>query len=145
MAGTLFLNYMNFDFTCTASRIIMDLPHLIWEAESADPQGQIFITRMFHNKVGFLLGNYLRCYLSYFSPEYIASFLTIFGTIFFFFGVYLMILKKSKILPGLLLFPLPALLEFFPVTVRGLILMAGYIIIILAGLYYLYAGRKPKN
>ncbi len=145
MAGTLFLNYMNFDFTCTASRIIMDLPHLIWEAESADPQGQIFITRMFHNKVGFLLGNYLRCYLSYFSPEYIASFLTIFGTIFFFFGVYLMILKKSKILPGLLLFPLPALLEFFPVTVRGLILMAGYIIIILAGLYYLYVGRKPKN
>ena len=145
MAGTLFLNYMNFDFTCTASRIIMDLPHLIWEAESADPQGQIFITRMFHNKVGFLLGNYLRCYLSYFSPEYIASFLTIFGTIFFFLGVYLMILKKSKILPGLLLFPLPALLEFFPVTVRGLILMAGYIIIILAGLYYLYVGRKPKN
>ena len=130
---------MNFDFTCTASRILLDVPFQIAEAERADPNGQIFITRLLHNKIGFYLSNYLRCYLSYFSFENILI------AILFYTGVYFLFKRRSKLLLILLIFPLFALFEIFPVMLRGIILVFGYIIVCAYGLFNIFSRFRSKN
>lgn len=130
---------MSYSFTCTVSRILLDLPHQVWEAGAADPAGQIFITRMFHNKIGFLFNNFLRCYLSYYNFE------SILITILFFTGAYYIFCRRSKLLIVLLIFPVPALLEIFPVIVRGIILSSGYIIVGNYGLFNLFSRLRFKN
>lgn len=116
---------------------MLDLPHQIWEAEAADPANQIFITRMFHNKIGFFLSNYLRCYLSYFSLE---------NFIFYLPGLYFAVRNKShKMLVFALLIPLFPLLEIGPLTFRQIIFYGGYIIISGYGLFNIFSRFYSKN
>lgn len=104
---------MSFDnLTCISSRIQLDLPNQIWQADWSDPTSSNLWLRFLHNKVYFLTTNYARCYLSNFSPENIAPMFTIFGTILFFVGLCSAFSKKLYGLIGLLLLcPLPILFE----------------------------------
>lgn len=107
-----FLTSMNTDFFCTASRISRDLPHQIWEAQTADGIVNPLITRFFHNKLFFYLNNYLRCYLSYLSLDYIANVITFAGMVLYVFGIWHLVSRKSKWIVVILLTPLFPLLEW---------------------------------
>lgn len=134
--GKWFIKSMTTDFTCILSRITLDLPHQIWEALSFHPQG-VFLVRILHNKLFFLIDNLFRCYFSYFSPE---------NYIFYLPGFYLIFKNKDyKMLVFVLLIPLFPLLEIEPVELRKIIFVGGYIIVIAYVLYHLFSRLRPKN
>ncbi len=128
---------MNFDFTCTQPRILLDLPHLIWEMQTGDGQGGVLLTRFLHNWPLFLANNLLRCYLSYFSPDYLAGTVTIIGVILFSIGLMTLIHKHQWLwLLLVLAAPLSPLFEF-PVnsTIRGLLLWGSWGLTIAVGIF----------
>lgn len=135
---------MNFNFSCIGSRISLDLPHQIWEAQSYDPPGQIWVTRLFHNKIAFLANNYSRCYLSYFSPEFLTAAFSILGLILFLIGVYFLISRRNRwFLAVLLAAPLPALFEFPTfVPLRAVIIYGVELLVMGYGIVSLVKMRK---
>lgn len=130
---------MNFNaFTCINSRIQLDLPNQLWEARNFDPSGDL-LGKILHNKLYFVLDNYGKCYVSYFSPETIAQVFTIAGVVLFFTGIfYLLTAKKYLPLFVLLLCPLPVLFEL-PVDpmIRAIPLLVVEFGIIVFGLWRL--------
>ncbi len=138
--------FMNFNFSCISSRILLDLPHQIWEAQSFDPAGQIFLTRLFHNKILFLLNNYLRCYLSYFSPEFITNAFTVIGLGFFLLGLYYVITKRQwVILATLLTAPIFPLFEIpSTVVIRGAAIYLAIILVMGYGIWSLVKKAEAR-
>ncbi len=127
---------MSFDFICSRDRILLDVPYQIWEAQSADGGLNVFLTRLFHNKLLFYGSNFFRCYLSYFSPDFIARVFTIFGLIFFLLGVWYLISRKKRFLAILfLLVPLSPLFQIpDTVSVQAGILFSGFGLVMIFGL-----------
>ncbi len=128
---------MNFNFFCTRSWIAQDLPHQIWEAQTADGHVAPFITRFLHNKVFFLFNNYLRCYLTYLSPDYVVSMVTIIGLVLFLVGLYFLVSKKNYLLLGfILLAPLFPVLEIpKDKNYQGIILLTSLLSTICYGVF----------
>lgn len=127
---------MNFEFSCIASRIFLDLPLQLWEAQVADGLVEPLVTRFFHNKLLFLLNNFLRCYLSYFSPEFIVSGVFVLGLALYVFGFWGLVGKK-RVLLWVLLSPLPALFETGPVIFRAFLVYAAMLLVVAFGLGFL--------
>ncbi len=108
-----FLEFMNFDFPCTLSRILLDVPHQLWEFQTGSGMGNTLVVRFLHNKLSVLINNLARCYVSFFSPDYLAGVFTLFGMVFFFVGLYFLIsLKKFPFLIPLLTMPILVFFEF---------------------------------
>lgn len=137
---------MNFNFTCIGSRIKIDLPGQIWEAQTYDPSGQTFLTRAFHNKASFVADNYFRCYLSYFSPEFVTSAFSIIGLILFLVGLYYIFVKKQwKLLALLLVAPLFPLFEIPQnVAIRAIIIYVALISVMVYGIWSFLKRKKTK-
>lgn len=127
---------MNFDFTCTGSRIFLDLPYQIWEMQTGDPQISTVLTRFFHNRLFFLGNDFFRCYLSYFSPDYLGRALSVFGVALFSLGLFFLVSKRRwLILTIVLAGPLFPLFEFPADSFwRGFLLWTGWSISIAIGL-----------
>lgn len=102
---------MSIDFACTSEWIKLDVPHQIWEAQSADGgAGSVLWTRLLHNKVLFYASNYLRCYLAYLSPDFVNRVFSALGLIFFLVGIWYALTRKNLLVLGFaLLAPLPPL------------------------------------
>lgn len=142
---------MNFEFTCTGSRILMDIPHQIWEAQTADGPANTLLTRFFHSRPSFLAENFLRCYLSYLSVDFIAGTFTVLGLLLFLLGLWYLISKRKwAIVSVLLLAPLSPLFEF-PAdgTWRAVILFAPQIAVMIIGLiqtiFFVSARLRPRK
>ena len=107
MVGTRPTKFMNFDFSCDIGHIKLDLPHQMWEAISADGNANTLVTRFLHNTPSFYANNLLRCYLSYFSLEFINQAFSFVGLILFLNGLWqLVINKRWKFLLLVLVAPL---------------------------------------
>jgi len=134
---------MNINFFCTKAWILGDVPHQVWEAQTADPNANVLMTRFLHNKLSLYSNNFARCYLSYLSPDFINAAFTIVGLILFLAGIYFLVVKKNwRILTILLLAPLFPLFSF-PESklIQGVILYSAQGLAILAGFYYLVKNR----
>lgn len=103
---------MNSDFWCTKTWVFQDLPHQIWEAQTADGHVSSLLVRFFHNKVFFLLNNLTRCYFTYWSVDTLSSIFTVIGALFCFYGLYKLVEQKKRlILFFILLGPILTFLE----------------------------------
>lgn len=112
MEGILFLKFTSFDF-CDIGHIQLDVPHQIWEAISLDGNANIWITRFFHNTPLFYANNLLRCYLSYFSPDFINQQFTLIGLLGFILGIGSIVSKKQwKVMVMFLIMPLFPIFDF---------------------------------
>lgn len=145
--GSQFLKYMNinFDFTCTRAWIDGDVPLQIWEAISADGHDiPIFIVRLFHNKPVIYGTNFLRCYSSYLSPDFITRTFTIIGLVLYLIGLYGLVAKNKKLfLAALILAPLfPLMLPFENRTISGVIIYGALLFVIAYGIYFLSKSLK---
>lgn len=95
---------MNTDFPCTLDWIFLDLPHQLWELQTGDTDAIVLITRILHNKPSLLFTNLIRCYTSFFSPDFLTASFTFFGMALFFIGIwYLLQTKKRQVLLLILL------------------------------------------
>ncbi|MBI4099903.1 hypothetical protein HY440_02750 [Candidatus Microgenomates bacterium] len=104
---------MIFDFSCDIGHIRNDIPHQLWEATTADGNANTLVTRFFHNTPSFYANNFLKCYLSYLSPDFLSQTFTIFGLVLFGLGLwYLLIRRKWFILALLFLAPIFPLFDF---------------------------------
>lgn len=98
---------MNFEtVSCSLNTIKAALPHDIWLAAVSDRTVSPVVSRLFHNKIVFWGNDLARCYLTYFSPEYIARLLTIIGLMFFIIGAGWLV-SKHQFWPLILLLVLP--------------------------------------
>lgn len=138
--GILYTVFMNFNSTCILSRILLDVPPQLWEAQTGSGLGNTLLVRFFHNKLTVLLDNFTRCYVSFFSPDFIAATFSVLGLILFLIGLYNLISrKKFSWLLFLLICPLPILLEIpRSVFFREIILFTGLGSVILFGIYRCY-------
>lgn len=140
-----FMN-INFNFTCTKNWIEGDVPLQIWEAISADSNGSLFNVRLLHNKPLFYATNYLRCYFSYLSPDFVARTFTILGVILYLAGLYGLARNNKKLfLAVLFLTPLlPLFLSPDRQTLSGLVLYAGILFVICYGIIFLWKSLKKS-
>lgn len=132
---------MNINFLCTKDWIFRDVPLQMWEATTADGVGAtVWLTRFLHNKPLFYLNNFLRCYLSYLSFDFLAKTLSILGLALFIFGLYQAIrLKKYFLISIVLISPIFPLLGLPDGNVyQGILLYGSQAILILFGLLQLY-------
>lgn len=138
-----FLKFMNINFTCNLTFIIRDVPHQIWEAQSADGGIPVLLSRFLHNKPTFFADNFLRCYLSYLSPEFINAAFTFLGLILFLIGLWYVVTKKKKLLLALILVaPLFPLFELPKVMLwQGIIIYTVEALIIIYGVIRLFKRR----
>ena len=128
---------MNTDFWCTKSWIIQDLPHQIWEAQTADGHTSSLIVRFFHNKATFWSNNLSRCYLSYWSVDAVTNTFTVVGLALLFIGFFgLLLNRKYKIMMIILAGPLFPLLELGTPLLRSTVYYICQVSAILIGLYY---------
>lgn len=105
-----FSRFMNTELFCDRFAILRDVPLQLWEAQTADGStAPPLLTRFYHNKVLFYGTNFLRCYLSYFSPDFILHIFGLLGTIFFLIGIIYIVDKKKKFYEVLLIIS-----PFFP-------------------------------
>jgi hypothetical protein len=140
--GILFFKPMNFEFTCIASRITIDLPGQIWEAQALNPPNQVILSRLLYNKYLLILSNYTRCYVTYFSPEFLTTTFTVLGLVLYLVGVYFVIKNKNKSLIAILLIsPLIPLFELGPVLFRAATIYFTQVAIMFYGLIKL----KPSK
>lgn len=103
---------MIFNFSCDIGHIRNDVPHQLWEATSADGNANTLLTRFLHNTPSFYANNFLRCYLSYLSPDFLNQTFTILGLILFCLGLWYLVVHKKLIVISLLLFaPLSPLFD----------------------------------
>ena len=149
MAGTRPTKFMNFDFSCNIGHIKLDLPHQMWEAISADGNANTLVTRFFHNTPSFYANNLLRCYLSYFSPEFINQVFGLVGLGLFGLGLWILIAGKRRgLLILILLAPLSPLLELPRSNkFQGIIIYGAILVVIFFGIKSLwknFSGLKKK-
>lgn len=135
---------MNFEPICSISGINLDIPLLIWELETGDNSGSVFITRLLHNKLVVAGNSYLGCYTSFFSPEVVTSIFGILGLALFIIGIYFLISKRHfKILAILLILPIISITQITtPFINRKVILVALHLFVILFGLHYSVISLK---
>ncbi|MBI3558884.1 hypothetical protein HY085_00650 [Candidatus Gottesmanbacteria bacterium] len=119
---------MNINFVCNYSWILGDVPHQIWEAQTADGSANTLLTRFFHNKLAFYLNNFARCYFSYLSPDFLTKAFTLIGLILFIVGLYFAISQRKHLLLILIcLAPIFALLDIPSVlyVIQSLVILSG--------------------
>lgn len=80
----LFLNLPNTH--CDWAGIVVDVPLQLREAVTMDGGQNTFLTRFFHNKPLFYSVNFSQCYLRYFQPIFIFSFIPLWGLPFLIIG-----------------------------------------------------------
>src|SRR5574340_1691862 len=103
---------MVFEFSCDIGHIRNDVPHQLWEAITADGNANTLLTRFLHNTPSFYANDLLRCYLSFFSPDFLNQAFTFLGLLLFGFGLwYLITHKKWRILIVVVLVPLLPLFD----------------------------------
>ena len=136
---------INFDFTCTRTWIEGDVPLQIWEAISADSHDiPMFVVRLFHNKPVIYGTNFLRCYSTYLSPDFVARTFTIIGLVLYLIGLYGLAAKNKKLfLAALLLAPIFSLMmPFENQTISGVIIYGALLSVIFYGIYFLGENLK---
>ncbi len=127
---------MSTDFTCNWEWIKLDVPHQIWEAQTADGiRAHTFLTRLFHNKFLFYPDNILRCYLSYLSPDFITGAFSFIGMVFFLAGVFYLVFNRRWLLLAVLL--IVPLLPLFKIPNN--ISAEAVILYVVEGLVIIYA------
>lgn len=128
---------MNFETWCSKTWIVQDIPHQIWEAQTADGHVSPIIVRFFHNKFFFWINNYFRCYLTYWSVDTISSTISIFASLLSYYGLIKLIQRKwTKLLIILLIAPVLTLFEFPTRPISNLILLVDWVVCALFGLYF---------
>ncbi len=101
---------MNINFLCDKYAVFRELPHLIWEAQSADTTNSILVTRILHNKPLFLGNEFARCYTSYLSPLFLFDQLGLLGFLLLLVGIFFALKNRFYVpLVFLLLTPLAPL------------------------------------
>src|SRR3989338_5374862 len=131
---------MNFNFLCTKDWILGDVPLQLWEATPAyGPTANALLTRFLHNKPMFYLDNFLRCYLSYLSADFLVKAFSLLGLGLFIFGVYQAIRQRRKwLLSIVLMTPLFPLFQFPAANLaQGVLLYGSQLALILFGLQQL--------
>lgn len=127
---------MIFDFSCDLGHIQNDVPHQLWEAISADSGSPLWLTRLLHNKPLFYANNFLKCYLSYLSPDFLNKTFSLLGLILFGLGLWHLVTNKRwVVLTILLLAPLSPLFDQPPSGLaQTIILYSAEILVMLYGL-----------
>ncbi|MCL4390445.1 MAG: hypothetical protein M1484_00490 [Patescibacteria group bacterium] len=131
---------MNFDFACNIGHIQLDVPHQVWEAVVAGGNVDPLISRFLHSTPSFYANNLLRCYLSYFSPDFLTQAFTLVGLILFGLGLWHLVINNHwKLLALVLLAPLSPLFNIPQSGLyQGAILYFTLVLVILFGIYNLF-------
>lgn len=138
---------MNFEFACTIGWMVGDIPHQLWEAQTALGNASPLVTRFLFNKVGFYFNNFLRCYLSYFSFDYILINFTGLGLLAFISGVYFAWSNhKFLIITLLIVAPLFPLMEIPKnIRIRELLFMIPICAVMFYGIVCCLKSLKRKS